>query len=1128
MSRWPIIGKSRTAMAVLILLSCMLLFQACSAADCVENADIKDVELFVDCDYQFHIDFYSQPQQSVGSGFYVFFENKTVIEPDITKECVQISWNNQFETHSWKPASHIQVFNKADLPALGFAPANATGAVKIWVPEPISMNSNVSIWFKCGLSAPCYPSNCPFQDCPPCENLICGAFTVWVANDAQRCPQESTQLVKIIASSGNGGHVTYPPTGESAAPDFEQWFEYGSNATYLITGESHIIDTIDIVPLCEGAYDPAPIVYRNGTVQATYTFDPLQCSYKIVATFMKKPVYGYLKYQLPQSECRDIVMVKVWGTDSIQPMLNFTDDLYIGGDTAEFEVYGWSSGTKYGSFDGSYTDGSPSVTRDILLVKVTSNPLVNPETYNVTYLNTAGKTHYATVTILPNGRWIWAPFGSKAPYVPDDVTDIVSINAMMPAWQMVTQDYLDCNPEFEGLIGMTVEADDSKVYSETIEIDTPGVHLHNKDGTHPVIDAKNLIPKGDYPDGKSGAVYLSAGCTAIEGFTIKNSITNGVLVNLTSEKCSHTVIHDCRLCGSGRGLNCNKLVPCCRGRINIVSNDIFNNCENGIYVNDAVILISNNKIHDNIDDGIDAGCLFSGVECIDPEAITGSPVADSEIIYNTIYHNGHFPEYKVAAKGEWEVVKADGTKHFTSDPTACGELPGWTDAGIQIRCVGSAMYDGKPCGVPCQGPEPLKCIDCQGSTVIPCIDEGQCAGGSCFSGGCASGSCYNNFAQDDGTLCGGCNQTLYIVHNNVSANFHANIYLMENATQGGNITIQSNRIEGKDVSIFGLLTEAAIPGRIDFKWNDIWCNKYWGVKNLAPCDLIAKENYWGSVGGPSAGPAPIVECIDCRCHEVDQRSDALGNGDEVSHRVHYNPWLYSPWTCLDGTCGPAKMFGSDTLTLQCGWNTLSVPIKLAPEGDTFIEIAGLGKFITKDNFAMVLRWDAVGDKWVDAGASGEQILPGRGYYIKMKAPSKFPVIYNAGPSPGLTSVPVESGWNLIGSTWGIDRDDNPKVASDEGRWAIASPDLGDDEAFMRVTDALESIKDGNNGGRGVAIIVSPSVSGQYRGWSAAVTTGFWDPLKNREEMVTGDAYWVFMVNPGTYAGFEITPFYYDT
>ncbi|HNQ25701.1 MAG TPA: hypothetical protein PLV96_09490 [Methanoregulaceae archaeon] len=43
------------------------------------------------------------------------------------------------------------------------------------------------------------------------------------------------------------------------------------------------------------------------------------------------------------------------------------------------------------------------------------------------------------------------------------------------------------------------------------------------------------------------------------------------------------------------------------------------------------------------------------------------------------------------------------------------------------------------------------------------------------------------------------------------------------------------------------------------------------------CDLGAKENYWGSQGGPNAGAVPIVDCIDRRCHEQDQRSEALNN-----------------------------------------------------------------------------------------------------------------------------------------------------------------------------------------------------------------------------------------------------------
>jgi hypothetical protein len=197
------------------------------------------------------------------------------------------------------------------------------------------------------------------------------------------------------------------------------------------------------------------------------------------------------------------------------------------------------------------------------------------------------------------------------------------------------------------------------------------------------------------------------------------------------------------------------------------------------------------------------------------------------------------------------------------------------------------------------------------------------------------------------------------------------------------------------------------------------------------------------------------------------------------------------------------------------------------------EIADLGKFITSENFIWILRWDAVSDKWVDVGAQKETLEPGIGYYIKMTKESRFPVLYHDGPSPGLTAVPLESGWNLIGAPWGIDREDGCCSPNDQGRWGVASPgnstaDIGDDEAFKQVTEALESIKEGDGGTKGVAIIVSPSVPGQYEVWSASVTGGFWDPIKNDQDMVTGDAYWVFMVNPATYAGFEITPFYFPT
>ncbi len=1090
----------------------MLLFQAstadtaCTAVDCGKDPDIKDVKLFVDCDYNFCIEFYTQPAMTGPSGnaFYVFFDDKVKIDPDLDEDCVQISWDG----HSPKSAADIEVYTGSALPE--FAPECAATAVKIWVPENIASNKVVTICFICGISPHCYDPDCLYGDCTTCDGSVCDDFVVYVANDATRCPVMSTRYVQIIASSGPGGHVAYPPDGKSAPPDFEKLFKVGSTPTYLITGESHIIDKITIEPICKGVNDPADVTYKDGTVQAAYTFEELHCSYRISATFVKDPVYGYLKYQLPQSECGDVVKVKVWGTDKLQPMLDFADDLYKGGHSAEFRIEAWDSDKVLYTYDydGS-TDGVSTSSGVIPEIVVTSAPVTNPETYTVEYRDKANKDQYATVTILTNKQWVWAPS------MPTDVTDIVSVVAKEPAWDLVTQDYLDCHRDYEGLIGMVIEADDSKVYKESIEIDTPGVHLKNKEGASPVIDAKGLVLKGT--GGKSGAVFLSSGSTGIEGFTIKNSKTNGVLVWLSSEKCGDANILD-SIKGPGcnekgcKEVDCNDTeVPCCRGRINIVKNDIVNNCENGIYVNDAVVLISENKIHGNVDDGIDAGCLFCGVETIDPAAITHNP-ACSEIILNEIYHNGHYPETGVAPKGEWEVEKA-GTKYFTSDPTACGKYPGWTDAGIQIRCVGDV------CGEPCS--------ECRPNSDEPTnpADLQPCGALLCNAGKCCSGTCppivEPDWIEDE---CGGCNMTLYIVHNNVTDNFHAGIYLMEDATQGGQIIIQANQIH--ENGIFGLLTEAAIPSRIDFRWNDIWCNKYWGVKNLACCDLVAKENYWGSPGGPSAGPAPIVDCIDCRCHELDQRSDALGNGDEVSHRVHYDPWLYRSAMCmLDGSCSNVRIYGSQ-LPLQCGWNTLSVPVTLADEANTIPKIATLGKFITRENIVVVYKWDAEEDVWVNVGASGEEIIPGQGYYIKMKSESRFPVLYNAGPSPGLSAIPLASGWNLIGAPWGIDREDGCCDLGDQGRWGVAVADLKDDEAFKQVTDALESIKEGNGGTKGVAIIVSPSVPGQYEAWSASVTSGFWDPLKNTQNMATGDAYWVFMANPATYAGFEITPFYF--
>jgi hypothetical protein len=1098
----------------------------------------------------FHLVTAMQP----GNGFYVWLDPNICIQPGDLSQCITITYTGA--TSPIHPSS-VVVFRPTEPGYLNCSPYGAGCMVKMWLDQGIPHNSEVTISF----------GDCVDPTCP----CFCSGYRAWVSNDFYPCAWEVSDTVhmkvRVEGIPGDGGTMQLLPSGPVHATNFTDYFWCMANASYKIKADPcKIISNITVTPICPQLecinctppgytcpceLDPDCVVAflplaDQELTEYTYTFTYLRCCYQIWAQFENKtcnvtaqpgpnggilspdgiwayypgthsrefycgeiqpylikpnisysienvtvngvevpfdplvngsaiyyytsdcndaiiganftmsPVDAFLKYQLPRDQCGDIVEVQVRGMDHIGPMVEFADDFYLGGNSSVFNISGTSSGAFFGGYNGSgFVDGfayPPGDSADVDVLSVG----INPETYRVTYVDSGPSIRYATVTILTDGTPIWAPA------VPSDITDITNIEALMPAWQMVTQDYLDANPSWEGPVGMVVYVANG-TYNEVFEVDTPGLHLKNFPGAEPVIDANGMtVGSGDY----ESAVWLSAGCTGIEGFTITDSGANGIAVYPSSEKCQNASILDWF---NNEPVN----VSCAIGRVNIVNNTIYGNDENGIRAINCVVLILNNIIHDNVDDGIDAGCLFTGVECVDPEAITHSPAA-SEIIWNTIYGNGP------SGNGDWEV---GDPPRFTSDPTACVMLPGWTDSGIQIRCIGQGRQ--------------------------------------------------------------GIDQVVYIVHNNIHDNYHAGIYLWAGATLGGNLTIQQNKLI--DNGIFGLSTRAADPGRIDFRYNDIIGNTYWGVKNWDDDVLIAKENYWGDPGGPSEGPAPIVQCIECRCHEEDQRSDALGYGDAVSHLVHYNPWLYvSAAAVFHDTSSPVRMYGSDSLLLQSGWNTLSVPCKLAEVADTIGEIETIGDFVTSANAVVVYKWDAATDMWVNVGSSGEKIAPGRGYYIKMKSPSRFPVLYNGNPSPGLPSIPLENEWNLIGAPWGIDRSTEAYYgggicdggicapphdsASDQGRWGVASPDdypTGDPEAFMLVREALESIKEGNGGTKGVAIIVSPSVPGQLKIWSTSVTTGFWE-ITNSREMATGEAYWVFMVNPATYGGFEITPFYFPT
>lgn len=1108
-----------------IIVSCCMLATIATAIPDTSNVVLTiDNPGIVPGENEYHITFHEAVGMSAGiNGFFVTLDPNTTVDPGIDPSCILVSVNGG-------PSYPV-----TDLRAIIYNPnpsysqynfTAGTTSLKFATPIDILFNSDVRIDIVCGLE-----NDCPM---PP------DGYMVWVNHEPETnpTPSNSVQLqVEIDASAGDNGSID---------PEGIDLYYYGDTPVYTICPDapcyeiaSVLVDgsPVNVTPIGEGCgtYTFAPLNCSHtieayfeiltsdidysvvndtgGVILSQYSgysappdqMDEIDCSddacynitpdsgyyiknvwrdgspvvipdimgytecfysvttdHTLVAEFEKIPnVFLFLKYQQPLRLCQGVVEVgPVFSADTITPVVEYADSIYLGGNSSSFDVNGTTTGTTFGSYSaGAYTILGSSATADSLTINLLSAPSGNPETYEFTYSD-GTNTKSATLVILPDGTMFW---GAAAP---TDVISISAVESQMPAWTPVTQAYLDAVPDFEGLIGAVIYVNGG-TYAETFEVDTPALHLKNLTADHPVIDANGLPTVGSGPT--ASAVFLSAGCTGIEGFTVKNSEANGIAVYPSSEKCANADIHDAM--GGDPGL-----VPCEIGRINIVDNNIFDNDDNGIRALECVVLINGNWIYDNTDDGIDADYLYTGVECIDPEAITHDPAA-SEIIYNTIYHNGHF---NGGEQGKWSVWdEVTGTWRFTNDPTACGTLPGWTDSGIQIRHTAQGRQ--------------------------------------------------------------GIDQIIYIVHNyRIDDNYDAGIFLWTEATDGSSFQIEHNAI--KDNGIFGISTRASVPALIDCKYNDIVGNTYWGIKNWVPEMLIAKENYWGvwgvipvfpdedtPSGGPGKGPAPIIDLIPpCYSHESDQRSDALGNGDNVSHYVEYNPWLYIPaeriFHDVNDQMWMIRAYGSDSLQLQKGWNTFSVPTILYSEADQQSEILSLGNFLTDDNFEWMISWNASSGHW-DQLIWGDKIVPCQGYYIKMKKDSKFPVLYGS-VSPGLPSYHLVEGWNLIGAPWGIDREENVPPL-DEGRWAVASPDNDDPEAFMPVIEALESIKEGSGGTKGVAIIISPSVPGQYDIWSASVTSGFWQ-ITNTQEMATGDGYWVYMVNPATYAGFEITPFYLTT
>ena len=118
-----------------------------------------------------------------------------------------------------------------------------------------------------------------------------------------------------------------------------------------------------------------------------------------------------------------------------------------------------------------------------------------------------------------------------------------------------------------------------------------------------------------------------------------------------------------------------------------------------------------------------------------------------------------------------------------------------------------------------------------------------------------------------------------------------------------NVTVTGNTFTGNHLGIYVFNTQTTLTG-ITVHFNSIAGNSWYGVRNDGGEMLDATENWWGAASGP------------------------LGDGDTVSTKVHYSPWL-------------AAEVGTKPMTWGVNpTGLIQDAIDVAASGDTIVATAG--------------------------------------------------------------------------------------------------------------------------------------------------------------------------------------------
>ena len=334
-----------------------------------------------------------------------------------------------------------------------------------------------------------------------------------------------------------------------------------------------------------------------------------------------------------------------------------------------------------------------------------------------------------------------------------------------------------------------------------------------------------------------------------------------------------------------------------------------------------------------------------------------------------------------------------------------------------------------------------------------------------------------NLNNDYGmALTGGTNNTLTgnTLHDNVVGGLKLNFLRAGDqpvVSVTTNLLVKNNYItdNGIGVDIVGTLVNVKINDN-DISGND---GPGCGIHHDGTGILDATSNWWGDYAGPDIHTNPYYIWTD---------GDEIGGSSAGD--VTYVPWLIHK-------------------TLNPGWNIFSAPIALGTTTDTVGEALN---YWTSDSAKATIVYTYNGRSWV-RGSAATALTPMVPVflYISGSATATIDVLMSTSPSTP-PSITLYQGWNLAGPGQLVQR---------PVRNALTSAYYG--SSYYYYGGGANSI--------GYSQVISPTPNSHAWTYFRFVSYGYEDEQDNPYclWMIPTEGYWIYMVNPGTLAGWTFTP-----